>query len=100
LCIISLAFSKPATCPQLFLNSELCHHQPKKQTAAKKQQPPSMLSLSPPAAPTISNPNPTTMAKISAIDFCTFIQHAKLDDINKFLELASTTQDGQNLAFF
>jgi hypothetical protein len=40
------------------------------------------------------------MAKISAINFCTFIQHAKLDNIEKFLELTSTTQDGQNLAFF
>ena len=39
-------------------------------------------------------------AKISAVDFRTFIQHAKSDDIEKFLKLTSTTQDGRNLAFF
>ena len=39
-------------------------------------------------------------AKISADNFRTFIQHAKSDNIEKFLELALTTQDGRNLAFF
>jgi len=39
-------------------------------------------------------------ATISAVDFRTFIQHAKLDDIEKFLTLVSTTQDGRNLALF
>ena len=78
----------------------------KKRTAAKKQQPLqqqqplSTPSPSAPATTTISNPNPMATAKISAIDFHTFIQHAKSDDIEKFLELTSATQDGQNLAFF
>ena len=78
----------------------------KKQTAAKKQQPQqqqpplSVPSPSAPAAPTTSDPKPTAIAKISAINFRTFIQHAKLEDIEKFLKLASTTQDGRNLAFF
>jgi hypothetical protein len=66
----------------------------KKQQPQQQQQLPSATSLSPPAAPTISNPNPTTMAKISTINFCTFIQHTKLDNIEKFLELTSTIQDG------
>jgi hypothetical protein len=80
----------------------------KKRTAAKKQQPqrqqqqpPSALLPSSPAAPLISDPNPTSAtANVSAVDFRTFILHAKLEDIDKFLELASTTQDGRNLAFF
>jgi len=37
---------------------------------------------------------------VAAVDFRTFIQHAKLDDIEKFLMLVSTTQDGRNLALF
>ena len=81
----------------------------KKRTAVKKQQPqqqqqPPSAPVAPlpslPATPITSNPNPTATAKISAVDFRTFIQHAKSDDIEKFLELTSTTQDGQNLAFF
>jgi len=39
-------------------------------------------------------------ATISAVDFRTFIQHTKLDDIEKFLTLVSTTQDSRNLALF
>jgi hypothetical protein len=73
----------------------------KKRTAAKKQQPqqqqqPLSAPLpSSPAAPTISDPNPTSAtATVSAVDFRTFILHAKLEDIDKFLELASKTQDG------
>ena len=79
----------------------------KKRTAAKKQQPQQQQLLlsaplpSSPAAPTISDPNPTSAtATVSAVDFRTFILHAKLEDIDKFLELASTTQDGRNLALF
>lgn len=40
----------------------------------------------------------TTTPAISAVDFRTFIQRANLEDIDKFLELASTTHDGRNLA--
>ena len=78
----------------------------KKRTVAKKQQlrqqpPPTSTTLpSSPAAPIISDPNSTVTATISAVDFRTFIQHAKLDDIEKFLTLVSTTQDGRNLALF
>ena len=91
--------------PQLFLTATSPANMPssKKRTAAKRQQPQQQqqpLSTPASAAPTISAPKPTATAKISAIDFRTFIQHAKLEDIAKFLELASTTQDGRNLAFF
>jgi len=48
----------------------------------------------------VSDLKPTTTATISAIDFRTFIQHAKLEDIEKFLKLTSTTHDGRNLALF
>ena len=76
----------------------------KKRTAAKKQQqqqPPSAPLLSSPAIPTSSDHNPTSAtATVSAVDFRTFILRAKLEDIDKFLKLASTTQDGRNLAFF
>ena len=72
----------------------------KKWTTAKKQQPLSALLLSAPATTIISDPNPTATAKISAVNFCIFIQHAKSDNIEKFLKLTLTTQDGWNLAFF
>jgi len=95
---------------QLFLTATFPATMPsstKKRTAAKKQQPqqqqPPLSALLPSsqAAPTISDPNPTSAtATVSAIDFRTFILHAKLEDIDKFLELASTTQDGRNLALF
>jgi hypothetical protein len=92
--------------PQLFLSPPDMLSSTKKQTTVKKQQPLqqqqplSALLPSAPATTTISDPNPMATAKISTINFRTFIQHAKSDDIEKFLELALTTQDGQNLAFF
>jgi hypothetical protein len=81
----------------------------KKRTAAKKQQQQQqqqqqqLPSASTPTSPTvaaISDPSPSVTTTISAVDFRTFIQHAKLEDIDKFLELASATQDGRNLALF
>ena len=48
----------------------------------------------------IRNPKPITTPTMTAVDFRIFIQHATVEDIDKFLELASTTRDGRNLALF
>jgi hypothetical protein len=71
--------------PAIF-TSAISHNMPssmKKRTTVKKQQPqqqqqpPSAPLPSLPATPIISDPNPTATAKISTIDFRTFIQHEK-----------------------
>jgi len=74
------------------------HNIPKKPQLQHQQQPsPSSVPPLPSPATTMNNGPQPPVPTVPATDFALFLQRASPEDLELFLELASTTQEGRNL---